>query len=284
VPPASRPLAFDPADGRPDTAFGLHWLSGLAIVGGVLTSVLIPLVFAGLVVVCALIAVALGAAAEEVLTTSEAEPPRESILEDDVIEARFVRLGRDFQNELPDRVVPVLSTAPPEPSEVPRENTPAQTQPTARIENRPPNTVNDLLTRLDRRAELFEEMADRRDEEGSPEGIEEGTERQGTEGDLYRGRLYSFFRRGWTIPTTLSRDEARRLTVVVNVQIGGDLQIRSFEIRTSSGNPLFDDSAMQQLTRLQASSTPIPPPPEDVADQYVGRTIAVRFSGREAGR
>lgn len=279
---AHRPLAFDPADGRPDTAFGAHWLSGVALVGGAVTSVSIPALFAGLMSLSALLAADL-VAPLAALQPDDEQAPRETILEE-VIQARFVQLGRDFRNELPDRQVPVLSTAPPEPSEVPRENTPTRDQPTSRVENRPPNTVDDLLTRLDRRAELFEEMAERRDVEGSPEGLEEGTERQGSEGDLYRGRLYSFFRRGWTIPTTLSRDESRRLTTTMNVSIGADLQLRDFEIRSSSQNPLFDDSVVQQLTRLQASSTPIPPPPDEVAEQYVGRTIAVRFTGREAGR
>ncbi len=277
--PLSRPLRFDPADGRPDTAFGIHGVGVVAMVGGTLTA----LFGIGLLVLFAWLSSVGRAQVTEEARVEEDEPARETILEE-AIQARFVRLGRDFESELPDRVVPVLSTAPPEPAEVPREDTPVRRERTERIENRPPNTVENLLTRLDRRAELFEEMADRRDEEGSPEGLEEGTEREGSEGDIYRGRLYSFFRRGWTIPTTLSRDEARQRTVIVSVSIGADLQLQSFEIRTSSDNPLFDDSALQQLTRLQASRTPIPPPPDEVADQYIGRTIAVRFSGRQAGR
>lgn len=275
-----RMLRFDPADGRPGSAFGAHWLSTTAILGGFASSVLIPFAFALLVLLCTLIAMVVAAVVQMI----SPEAPRESALEEvDVIEARFVRLGRDFEEELPNREVHVLSTAPPEPSLVPREDTPVQTdQPTQHIEDRPPQTVNDLLARLDSRAEIFEEMRDRPELEGSAEGIEEGTETQATEGDIYRGRLYAFFRRGWSIPTTLSRDEARGLQATINVSIGEDLAITSFEVRSSSGNPIFDDSILQQLTRLQAADQHIPPPPEEVADQYVGRTIAVRFHGREA--
>ncbi|HEY8427789.1 MAG TPA: TonB C-terminal domain-containing protein [Sandaracinaceae bacterium] len=257
-------LRLDPKDGRPDSALRGDWSA--AAIAAFLSW---------------LLALLLGAVIG--LDPNAADEERERLLEEeDVIEARFVQLGRDFQDELPNREVPVLSTAPPEPSEVPREDTPPLEQPVQRIEDRPPNTVEDLLARLDRRAELFEEMAERRELEGSPEGIEEGTETEGSEGDVYRGRIMSFFRRGWTIPTTLSSAEVRDLTVIVDVEIGDELQIVSFRVRSDSGNPVFDESVVQQLTRLQAADQRIPPPPEEVADQYVGQTIAVRFRGRDA--
>jgi len=241
--------------------------------------VLIPLVFGLLVVLAAVFTWVI----DVVLDVLPEEVPAERLLEEeDVIEARFVRLGRDFEDELPNRVVPIQASAPPPPSEVPSEAPPPEVVP-ADQPPPPPNAVQDLLTRLNDRSQAFAELAEARELEGSPDGIEEGTETEGSEGDIYRGRLYSFFRRGWSIPTTLSRDEARSLTTTISVSIGPDLQILSFEIRSSSGNPLFDESVTQQLTRLQAADNRIPPPPEDVADQYIGQTIAVRFSGRQAG-
>ena len=150
------------------------------------------------------------------------------------------------------------------------------------MEPPPPDAVEDVLARIGDRAQAFAEIAERREREGDPDGIEEGTETVATEGDLYRGRLYAFFRRVWCIPTTLSRDEAAALTATVNVEIGQNLEIVSFSVRGGSNNPVFDQSITEQLTRLQASDQHIPPPPEDVADQYIGQTIAVRFHGRQA--
>ncbi len=280
---STRALRLDPKDGRPASAFGVDWLDGVSIAGGLASSVLMPLAFLALAGMAALLSwliklfliVVLG------MQPASAADDRESILEEeDVIEARFVRLGRDFEEELPNREVHVLSTAPPEPSEVPREDTPVVEQPVQRIEDRPPNTVENLLTRLDQRAEIFEEMMDRPELEGDPEGEEDGSESQ--EGNRYAGRFASFFRRGWTVPTTLSRDEIRELAVDIDVTIGPELQIVRFAIRRSSGNPLFDDSAIQQLTRLQASDARIPPPPEEEADTYIDRTVGVRFRGRDA--
>ncbi len=276
----ARPLQLDPADERPDSALSARWLSGVLFVGGLAGTVLIPLVFVLLVAISALVSMAI----HGVVDALTDEVPVERLLEEeDVIEARFVRLGRDFEHELPNRVVPIQASAPPPPSEVPSEAPPPE-QPAERPEEPPPpNAVADLLTRLSDRSQAFAELAERRELEGSPDGIEEGTETQGSDGDIYRGRLYSFFRRGWTIPTTMSREDAQGLTTTVSVSIGPDLQILSFEIRSSSGDPLFDESVTQQLTRLQASDQRIPPPPDDVADQYIGQTIAVRFSGRQAG-
>ncbi len=276
---ARRPLYFDPRDGRPDSAFVIDWLNTPAIVGGLISSLLIPLAFVMMMVIIALSAALVSSIVDSLDGEEELEPVLE---EEDVIEAHFVQLGRDFQDELPNRIVPILSTAPPEPSQVPTEQTP-QAEQVEQPEVRPPDAVDDALTRLGDRAHVFAELAERREREGSPDGIEEGTQQEGTEGDIYRGRLYAFFRRGWTIPTTMARDEAQGLTAVIDVQIGPDLQIVSFEIRTSSGSPLFDESIIQQLSRLQAADQHIPPPPEDVANQYIGQRIAVRFHGRQAG-
>jgi hypothetical protein len=275
-----RALYVDPADGRPDSALGAHWLTAAALAGGLAVCLLVPVVVFVASILLALLSSAVSAAAGLVI---DPDAEREAVLEEEeVIQARFVQLGRDFEHELPNRQVPILSTAPPAPSQVPREQTPARER-VERPEPPPPDAVDDAIARLGDRAQAFAEMAERREREGDPEGIEEGTERQGTEGDVYRGRLYSFFRRGWTIPTTMSRDDARGLTAIVNVTIGPELQIASFELRGSgSGNALFDDSITQQLARLQGADQRIPPPPEEVADQYIGRTIAVRFHGREA--
>lgn len=276
----ARPIRYDPRDGRPDSALEASAWSAVLIVGGFAALVLIPLIFATLVGILVLISPALANVLEGLVD----EPAPDILEEDDVIEARFVQLGRDFQEQLPNREVPLLDTAPPELSQVPTENTPDEVpEDVERPEERPPNAVtDDLLRDVLNRSEVFAEMAEEREREGSVDGIEEGTERTATEGDIYRGRLYSFFRRGWTVPTTLDRDAIANLTVVMDVRIGQELEIVSFAIRRESGNPLFDESAVQQLTRLQASDQRIPPPPEDEADQYIGTTIAVRYSGRQA--
>lgn len=279
---ANRAMHLDPLDGRPDSALTSSVWSAVAVLGGILSLFLIPLIFFTVVGILVLI----GGVLEDVAGDILEDEDREQILEEeDVIEARFVQLGRDFEEELPNREVPLLDTAPQELAEVPTEDTPDEPpEDIERPEERPPDAVeDDLLRDVLNRSEIFAEIAEEREREGSPEGIEEGTEREATEGNIYRGRLYSFFRRGWTIPTTLDRELIQDLSTTVRIQIGQNLEIVSFEIQSESGNPLFDGSVMEQLTRLQASGQHIPPPPEEVADQYIGATIAVRFHGRQAG-
>jgi len=277
----TRALYYEPVDGRPDTALALFaWVSGPSIAGGFGFMFGMPLITALFFII------GVGATIGADAVTEDDEEDEELVLEEeDVIEARFVRLGRDFEDELPNRVVPVQSTITPQPTEVPTEDTPTQAEEREEVEEEPPpDTIEDVLTRIDERAELFEEIAERQVVEGDPDGLEEGTETTATEGDLYRGRLYSFFRRGWTVPVTIPDDVREGLLATVRVQIGENLEIVSFRIVNESGNALFDDSVTQQLTRLQAADQRIPPPPEEVADQYIGQSVGVRFSGRQAGR
>lgn len=267
----TRALRFDPKDGRPESAFGLHWLTGAAIAGGFLLELA--------VVALVVLAMLLGWVVDRIqdALTDEQQP---AIMEEDVIEARFIQLGREFQDELPNREVPIVATAPPRPSEVPTEDTP-DTPPPQVMEERPPEAVESDIAQLIARAGVHAEMAQPMELEGSPDGVEGGSRDTG-EGDAYAGRLATFFRRGWTVPTTLAADEVRGLTTVASVTVGPELQIVSFEIRTSSGDPLFDASVTEQLERLRAADSRIPPPPEDQQDRYIDSTFPVRFRGRDA--
>ena len=96
------------------------------------------------------------------------------------------------------------------------------------------------------------------------------------------GRLAVFFRRGWQVPTTLERDALRALVARVTVFIGEDLKVERFRIVRSSGNPDFDLSVEQQLQRLVDSQAVIPPPPEEVASNYLGREVGFNYLGRDA--
>lgn len=266
-------MYVDSPDWRPPTLLAKQRVTPLAILMGIATAigahVLLPLAMIAIIVVGA----ALGLGQAE-------EPEQPAIQEREIVEARFVKLGRPPDpNKLPDRRVNRLSTAPPDHIAVsanPRDHD----VPDA---GRPPNPTQDMLTRLGDRAQLFAEIAEAREEEGSPDGIEEGTSTEARAGDIYAGRLYAFFRRGWTVPTLLSDAERQRLTTEVDISIGADLQIRDFRLRRTSGNPLFDQSVLDNLQQLKESSTPLPAPPPEIADQYLGQTIGLRFRGRDAG-
>ncbi|MBO6934354.1 MAG: TonB C-terminal domain-containing protein [Deltaproteobacteria bacterium] len=198
--------------------------------------------------------------------------------EAEVIPAQFVQLGRDFQEELPNRDVPVQNTAPDDRTAISENPQDHEPPPDAGV--RPPDPMDDPMQRLVDRADLFAEIAEQQEMEGDPDGIEGGTTNQ--EGDRYAGQLYAFFRRGWSVPTTIDADEQRELRVEVSIDVSEDLELVDFRLRGSSSNPDFDQSVIAQLERLRAANATIPEPPIAMRPQYIDQWFTLRFRGRDA--
>ena len=261
-------LQVDGEDHQPPSLLRGAAMSPMEVVGGLTSSGAVAAIFVFL-----FIAYHLG-----VLTLDIDGRDSELIDDAEVIPAQFVQLGRDFQEELPNRDVPVRSTAPDERtaiSENPQDNEPP---PDAGVQ--PPDPLEDPMQRLMDRADLFAEIADRQEMEGDPDGIEGGTTTQ--TGDLYAGQLYAFFRRGWSVPTTIAESDQQTLRVEVSIDVGEDLQIVDFRLRGESGNPDFDQSVSAQIERLRAADATIPEPPLAVRPQYLDQWFTLRFRGRDA--
>ncbi|MGF1466923.1 MAG: TonB C-terminal domain-containing protein [Sandaracinaceae bacterium] len=286
-------LPMDPADPPPASILLPREANPLPVVIGAAVSLTLHL---GVLAVAAALALVTSVG---VLASAKDEDVLEpAIEEDDVIEARFVQLGRELDpRQLPNRRVPLLPQAAPVPVAAPSPEPVEDQEPVEdslqpeddpdldvqpRRPERPvsPDAVEGLLENLADRAEAFAERERIAEQEGSPDGVEGGTE-TAEEGNVYRGRIATFFRRGWSVPTTLPAEVVRGLTAVVEVEIGEDLRIAGYRLRQPSGNPLFDESALAQIQRLKDAGTPIPPPPEEVAHLYVGRTTLARFRGRD---
>ncbi len=262
-------MRVEDRDWVPPTLLHTRWFRSAAeILGGAGLS--------GLVAVSIVLSLVLYAAATQHVDEVSDDAPA---LEEEVIAARFLKLGRDFREELPNRNVPLKSTAPDQRTAVSKR--PRQRR-VIDAGVRPPDPMEDDLTRLLDRADLFAEIAEEQEREGSPEGIEEGTETTATAGDVYRGQLYVFFRRGWSIPTTISDEERRDLTVEATIEVADNLRITRFRLRGQSGNPDFDQSVIDQLERLRRENLEIPEPPMLERDRWVGRPFTLRFRGRDA--
>jgi hypothetical protein len=247
-------------DRRPFNA--KQWLGG--ILGAVGAHIAIPVAFV------------VGAAA--VAGATEEGP--ETYIDEHIVEARFVQLGKEPDpDKLPDRIVPRLQTAPDEATVVSEEEEPP---PPEKVDAgvRPERPVEDLLTRLGDRAQAFAEIAEEREREGHPDGIPDGTETDAREGDLYAGKLMSFFKRGWTIPTTLT--DVDDLMTIVEVEITHDLKVGPSKVLKSSGEPLFDQSVEDRIEQLRTLGTTLPEPPTPaVAERYLGRPLGLRFRGSD---
>jgi hypothetical protein len=211
-----------------------------------------------------------------------APPPAVPI--EEIVQAHFVQLGEiPDPHRLPDRQVPIMRTDVPDPHPAP--SLEANPPPAAPRPDHPRqrDSVDDVLQRLSNDAQIFAERTDLREREGDPEGIE-GGERHASEGDRYVGRLAAFFRRGWSVPSTIPDSQLSDLHARVTVQIHDDTTLGDWELTSPSGNPDFDESVRAQMTRLVASGQNIPPPPEEVANQYLGQSRLFSFNGRDAHR
>ncbi len=271
-------MYLDPADLRPRSLLDRQAIDARSLVTGTLVAGFIHIVLPASVAAILGVATVIG-----VSLTSDAPPELAPI--DNVVQARFVQLGEVLDpHELPNREVPILRTDTPDPQHAPSldENPPPPME--RPLEPRQRNSVDDALRRLSEDAQVFAEREEARVREGDPEGIEGGTERTGTEGDLYRGRLNAFFRRGWSVPTTIPDEVVQELVAVVVVDIADDTRITGFRIARTSGNADFDQSVDAQLTRISQAESNIPPPPEEVAAQYLGRQVTLNFRGRDARR
>lgn len=202
----------------------------------------------------------------------------QTFVEEHVVEAHFVRKGiKKDPKKLPDRIVPRKSTAPDDAVVVSKNMNP--TPPEKPKEKPPEKATEDLLTRIGDRVQDFAEIQER-ELEGDPNGIEDGTETEARAGDLYLGQLVAFFKRGWTIPTTIG--DTSKLTVKATLEITPDCKVGRTEIVTSSGEPLFDQSVEDRFEELRSLGTTLPEPPPEIADQFLGKTIGMRFHGEKA--
>lgn len=258
-------------DNRPPTMLEPYSLSKDMLAGGVFFAIGAHLAIPALVVFVT-----------SVLAATVTQPKPASFIEEHVVEARFVRLGKKLDpKKLPNRIVPRKSTAPDDSLVVSKNMNPEK--PEKRDAGpRPDNPTVDSLTRLGDRAQAFAEIAEKREQEGDPEGVPEGTETQAKAGDLYIGKLVTFIRRGWTVPTTLG--DPSKLVAVASFEITRDLHIGAFRIEKSSGEPLFDQSLEDRLQQLHTSGATLPDPPPEVAYRFLGQTIGANFKGEGAGK
>ncbi|MDH4281256.1 MAG: TonB C-terminal domain-containing protein [Myxococcales bacterium] len=204
----------------------------------------------------------------------------------EVIETRFVRLGKRQENRrLPSKEVPdAPQTAPvpqaPDSEPMAAVPTEAKERGLAKPEKKSDPRDEDLLAQLGARAGAISDLSKGPELEGDPEGIVEGTKASGDEEEIYLGKLYSYFRSGWQVPTLISDDELRKLTCVVELSITEDGRVDEYEVKRPSGNEAFDDSVRRRLSQAQGAE--LPAPPESISDRILGKTISLRFFGRHA--
>jgi hypothetical protein len=196
----------------------------------------------------------------------------------DVIAAEFVKLGKPFDpTKLPARKVPPVAKRRPDGVVVSKD---AQEKPKdEEKKEKQKETQDSLLDNLvDRTKDFAEDVVT--EEEGDPNGIAEGTANEARLGDLYLGKLKVFFQKGWSVPNVVQNVD--KLTTIASVHISADGHVEAVETQSPSGDPLFDQSTLDAVTALIQANAQIPEPPPEIAQNYYGQTLPVRFRGSDA--
>ena len=196
----------------------------------------------------------------------------------DVIAAEFVRLGKPFDpRKLPSRKVPPVAkrkvdgvVVSADAKEQPEKKEPEKEKPREFQQAALDNLI-------DRTKEFAEDVE--YEQEGDPNGLREGTATTAREGDIYAGKLVLFFRRNFTVNNMVANPE--KLVAVAAIEVTEDGHLRSVEIFKGSGDPLFDNDVLSSVQALIQSGAIIPEPPAAIAENYYGKTISVRFSGKD---
>ncbi|MDI7266759.1 MAG: TonB C-terminal domain-containing protein [Myxococcota bacterium] len=213
------------------------------------------------------------------------------------VPARLLKLGNEApETHLPQREVPALPTAPPEPEVIPR----VRPDPDSRIAGPrpvrggpmdidprripvrsrravPSDEVNLVWDRL---RQDFPERGGWSRVRGFPDGHPDGTELDRSlarPGDWYATDLMRFFQDRWTIPNMIGQRELARLTCKVRIALDAGFRIVDFEMIRPSGNPRYDASVTEVLRKLQMERTALPPVPSQVRDYIVANGMILTW-------
>ncbi len=207
-------------------------------------------------------------------------------VEKPVIAASLLKLGKPLDpSKLPDRLVPEKATTKRQENVASRED-PAVKKPDAGVPSKPnPDAEDSDLESLKKKSDPFAESTAKKAELGSEHGTKMGLETDESRvraGDLYAAELNRFFHERWAVPTVIPKEEADTLCVAYRFTVGQNMAIWQMSEKPvkGSGNELFDDSARTMLQKLIDSRTPLPDPPEAVAELYRGRTVQTSFTVR----
>lgn len=136
--------------------------------------------------------------------------------------------------------------------------------------------IDDALQRTLQRAAELGQQGSPEQGVGSPDGVEGGEidAAEAREIDLYMSMLQRLFRQNFRVPATVENVSSLRCRV--RVSINRDLSVGAPAVAGGgSGDATFDQSA---LAAARAVNT-VPPPPPEIADQVLGRSITVQYRG-----
>ncbi len=99
---------------------------------------------------------------------------------------------------------------------------------------------------------------------------------------LYEARIFEYIRGHWNIPKIDIEDLVAAFDVIVNI-VDGEWRIISFKPIESSGNRIFDRSAIMAMQDAMESTkyVPLPEPPLEMYNEVINEGIGINFYDEE---
>ena len=111
------------------------------------------------------------------------------------------------------------------------------------------------------------------EEEGDPDGVDDGQALIKQKGDEYLTKVYKAIKGQYEVPELISPKERMflRADVVIYIDAGGG--IKNLKFKEKSNNSLYDSAVEGAIRR----SAPFPAPPQELADAYAREGIEIPF-------
>jgi hypothetical protein len=203
-----------------------------------------------------------------------------------IVPARLVKLGEQPDpNQLPDRVVPALPTAPDDGIPVAKNIDPPPPK-KQRRRQRPLNPVeDDKLRDIFSRIRAFGERTDNYSKAGHPSGVPGGDVSDpalARAGSLWGRKIEKLVNAYVTFPTIIPSDELRRLKCKVEIKVGRDLVPREAKIakRGTSRNRFFDQAVLDSFEQMRIKRVKLPRPPQVLESALFGPGLVLTIHGR----
>lgn len=205
------------------------------------------------------------------LEAAEKPPPPPSY-----VVAKLVRLGKPRdKKKMPNKVVPRVATREDEGVDYTADADDAPARKKKR-KDRDAKLADKLRRSLDK-AELLAQAQAEIEQEGSPDGVAGGTANSAEDGDAYMTRVADLWNRTWSLPAIIPREEAKKLYVLVVLQIDGTGKIQfPLQFDRKSGNAHFDNSIIAAWKQIKQ----IPKPPPDRFAAIMANGLGLKHTWR----
>ena len=204
------------------------------------------------------------------LAAAQKPPPPPSY-----VVAKLLRLGKPKdEKKMPNKITPQMATRKEEGVDYSADADDAPAR--KKKKDKEVKEADKMRASLDK-MELLAAAQQEIEQEGSPDGVAGGTATKASGGDAYMTRIADLWNRNWSLPAIIPREEAKKLYVLIVLQIDKSGNISSpLQFDRKSGNAHFDNSIIAAWKAIKK----IPKPPPDRYAAILANGLGLKHTWR----